>query len=155
MNPTTNRVYVSNNGSNNVSAVQDAPPAAPALVTPAATWYFAVGNTTQGATALATTWNLLEGSTQAPFTEFIEILNPQPSTMSAHVDFDLPSGQVIGRDFQIGPNRPLILSVNQIVPNSPVSARITTSMPSVVERTMFMNKLGELGGTDTIGVAGS
>lgn len=110
---------------------------------------------TQGATALATTWNLPEGSTQAPFTEFIEILNPQPSTMSAHVDFDLPSGQVISRDFQIGPNRPLILSVNQIVPNSPVSARITTSMPSVVERTMFMNKLGELGGTDTIGVAGS
>ena len=109
---------------------------------------------TQGATALATTWNLPEGSTQDPFTEFIEILNPQSATMGVHIDFDLPNGQVIGRDFQIAPNRPLSLNVNQLVPNSPVSARITTSLPSVVERTMFISKLGSLGGHDTIGIPG-
>jgi YVTN family beta-propeller protein len=110
---------------------------------------------TQGASALATTWNLPEGSTQPPFTEFIEVLNPQSITMGVHIDFELPTGQVIGRDFQVAGNRPLILNINQIVPNTPLSARVTTSLPSVVERIMFLNKLGSLGGTDTIGIAGT
>ena len=108
---------------------------------------------TQGATALASTWFLPEGSTQTPFTELITILNPTSSNMSAHIDFDLPTGQVIGRDFLISPNREFVLNVNNVIPNSPVSARVSTSQPSVVERILFFNKLGSLGGTDTIGIS--
>ncbi|MGH2459059.1 MAG: hypothetical protein ACRDIY_09360, partial [Chloroflexota bacterium] len=108
---------------------------------------------TQGATALASTWFLPEGSTQPPFTEVIAILNPTASNMSAHIDFDLPSGQVIGRDFLISPNREFVLNVNDVISNSPVSARVSTSQPSVVERILFFNKLGSLGGTDTIGIS--
>ena len=105
-----------------------------------------------GAPAPATSWFLAEGSTQPPFTEQIFILNPNPTTMSVHVDFDLPGGQVVGRDFTIAPTRPLMLDVNQIVPNTPVSAHVTTSLPSVVERQMFFTKFGSLGGTDAIGI---
>ncbi|MBI2939481.1 MAG: hypothetical protein HYY04_03505 [Chloroflexi bacterium] len=108
---------------------------------------------TQGASELKSEWNLAEGSTQAPFTEVIAILNPHAAVMNVHVDFELPGGQVIGRDFTIGPTRKLSITVDQIIPDSPVSARVTTSLPSAVERTLFLNKLGSLGGTNTIGIA--
>ncbi|MBX6771105.1 MAG: hypothetical protein IRY83_05225 [Chloroflexi bacterium] len=105
-----------------------------------------------GSTELATEWFLAEGSTQPPFTEVISILNPNSATMAVHIDFELPGGQVIGRDFQIGPTRPLEINVNAQVPGTPVSAHITTSLPSVVERQMFLQKLGALGGTDALAV---
>jgi hypothetical protein len=109
---------------------------------------------TAGATTLSTTWFLAEGSTQAPFTEMIYILNPNPAMMSAHIDFDLPGGQVVGRDFTVLPTRTLTIRVNDLIVDSPVSAKVTTSLPSVVERAMFFQKLGSLGGDDTIGIQG-
>lgn len=105
-----------------------------------------------GVNALRTTWNLAEGSTQSPFTENIYVLNPNSSSMSVHIDFQLPGGQVIGHDFTVGPTAFLTVPVNSLVPNSPVSARITTSLPSAVERQMFFRKLGSLGGTDATGI---
>ena len=108
---------------------------------------------TAGATDLATTWLLPEGSTQPPFTEVIPIFNPTGATVFAHLDFQLPSGQVIRRDVTVGPNRTVPVNVNSIVPNSPVSTRITTSAPEVVERLMLFDKLGSRGETDTIGIS--
>lgn len=108
---------------------------------------------TQGAAALATTWNLPEGSTAPPFDELISILNPHAQVMNVHVDFQLPNGQVIGRDFAIGPTRNLVIRVDDIILNSAVSARVTTSLPSAVERTMLFGKAGSLGGHNTIGIA--
>lgn len=105
-----------------------------------------------GASALQTQWFLAEGSTQPPFTQYIYILNPNSATMTAHIDFLLPGGQVVGRDFTIGAGRPITINVNSIVPNTPNSARVTTSLPSVVERQMFFVKIGSLGGTDAIGI---
>lgn|GEM_PF-4650019 len=107
---------------------------------------------TPGSPDLATTWFLPEGSTQQPFTEQIYILNPNSATMTAHVDFELPGGQIVPRDFTVGPTRSILIAVNTIVPNSAVSATITTSLPSLVERQMFFSKLGSLGGTDAIGM---
>jgi len=105
-----------------------------------------------GASALATQWFLAEGSTQQPFHEFIFILNPNSTSMTAHLDFLLPSGQVVSRDVAVPANTPLSVDVNSLVVNSPVSARITTSLPSVVERQMFFVKNGSLGGTDALGI---
>jgi len=103
-----------------------------------------------GSPDLATQWFLAEGSTQFPFTEFIFILNPNPTATNATVSFQLPGGQVVTRTFAIAPTRSLTINVNDIVPNSPVSASITTSQPSVVEREMFFTKLGSLGGHDSL-----
>lgn len=105
-----------------------------------------------GAPSPRTQWFLAEGSTQSPFTQYIYILNPNASTMTAHIDFLLPGGQVVGRDFTIGSGRPITVNVNSIIPNTPNSARVTTSLPSVVERQMFFVKIGSLGGTDAIGI---
>ena len=62
----------------------------------------------------------------------------------------MPGGQVVSRNFTIGPRRPLTIDVNNVIPNSPVSATITTSLPLVVERQMFFTKQGSLGGHDAL-----
>ncbi len=103
-----------------------------------------------GSTALTTGWNLAEGETRAPFDEVISILNPNDATMSVHIDFQLATGQVIGRDFSIGPNRKLEVPVDNILSGAN-SARVTTSLPSVVERTMYIFKGGLIGAHNTVG----
>ena len=107
---------------------------------------------TQGATEPSTTWYLAEGSTASPFTEYISILNPNAEPISVHLDFDLPNGQVVGRELSVEKERKLTVNVNDILPNTAVSARITTSLPTVVERTMLFGKPGSLGGHNTIGI---
>jgi len=107
---------------------------------------------TQGASDLATVWNLAEGATTPPFDEIIAILNPHEAAMSVHIDFQLPNGQVIGRDIALGPTRNLVVRVDDIIPNDAVSARVTTSLPSVVERVMFINKFGAVGLHNSIGI---
>lgn len=72
--------------------------------------------------------------------------------MNARVEFYRTDGSTIAREYTIGPTRKLSLDVGSIVPNSPVSARVTTSVPSVVERTMFFVKGGNLGSTNTMGI---
>jgi hypothetical protein len=106
---------------------------------------------TQGTAQLATVWNLPEGETRAPFNEYIAILNPNASEMGVHVDFQLQNGLVVGRDLTIGAMRKKSLFVDEIVDGAN-SARITTSLPSVVERTMFMEKFGVRGGHNTLGI---
>ena len=73
--------------------------------------------------------------------------------MAAHLDFQLPDGRVVGRDVTIGPEQTARIDVNAIVPNRPVSTKVTTSVPAVVERLMFFAKGGALGGTDAIGIS--
>ena len=107
---------------------------------------------TQGASTLSTVWNLAEGSTAPPFTEVVAVLNPNNSSIIANFEFFLEGGQVVTRQFTIGPNRKFSLTVDDIIPNAAVSTRVTTSLPTVVERTLFLAKLGNLGATNTIGI---
>jgi len=106
----------------------------------------------QGATALATEWDLAEGSTQPPFTTIIAVLNPNYQNMVVRADFELENGQVITQLFGVGPSRKLSINVNSILPGNAFSTKVTTSLPSVVERTMFFQKLGSTGATNAIGL---
>lgn len=106
-----------------------------------------------GSPSLSTTWNLAEGSTQNPFSTVLAILNPNDQTMTARVDFQLEGGQVISRDLTIAAARKLSVNVGDILVNSAFSTRVTTSLPSVVERTMFFQKPGGTGATNALGVA--
>jgi hypothetical protein len=106
---------------------------------------------TTGSPELATVWNLAEGETSPPFNEYIAILNPHASEMTVHIDFQLETGVVIGRDFTVGPTGKTSVFVDELIPRSN-SARISTSLPSVVERTMFMENFGGRGGHNTIGI---
>lgn len=106
-----------------------------------------------GAVALATQWNLPEGSTQMPFSTTIAILNPNSTALSARLDFQLENGQVVTREFAVSANAKLSVNVNDLLPNNAFSTRVTTSLPSAVERTMFLNKLGSIGVTNAVGIA--
>ena len=105
-----------------------------------------------GATTLATQWNLPEGSAQPPFTTVIAILNPQPDAMNARVDFLLENGQVVTREYVVGPSRKLAVNANDVVPGNAFSTRVLLSIPGVVERTMFFQKSGATGVTNTVGI---
>jgi hypothetical protein len=105
-----------------------------------------------GSPSLGTTWSLAEGSTQSPFSTVIAILNPNNQAMTARIDFQLEGGQVTSRDFTIGAARKLSVNVGEILVNSAFSARVTTSLPGVVERTMFFQKAGGTGATNAIGI---
>jgi len=108
---------------------------------------------TQGTTALATSWHFAEGETRAPFDELITILNPQSTAMGAHIDFELENGQVIGRDFAVAPNSKLEIPVDNILTGAN-SASVRTTLPSVVERIMYIFKRS-IGATDSTGFPGS
>ncbi|HEX2988157.1 MAG TPA: hypothetical protein VHS06_08315 [Chloroflexota bacterium] len=106
---------------------------------------------TIGATGLATQWNLAEGSTQPPFQTSISVLNPSSSATAVRMDFQLENGQVVTRDFIAGAASKLTVNVGDFLPNDAFSTKVTTSQPTVVERLMFLNKLGFLGETDALG----
>jgi photosystem II stability/assembly factor-like uncharacterized protein len=107
---------------------------------------------TVGSPALATVWNLAEGSTAPPFDQIIAIMNPHDQTATATLEFLLETGEVITRDFEILPESKLSIVVDVIVPSTAVSTVVRTSLPTVVERTMFMRKPGGIGGHNTIGI---
>ena len=72
--------------------------------------------------------------------------------MGVTIEFFLEGGQVVTRQFTVGPNRKFSVDVDTIVLNAANSARVTTSLPSVVERAMYFLKGGSTGGHDTIGI---
>lgn len=108
---------------------------------------------TLGASALAMQWNLAEGSTQPPFQTSISVLNPNGSANTVRVDFQLENGQVVTQNLSAGANSKLIVNVGNFLPNNAFSTKVTTSQPAVVERLMFLNKLGSVGETDAVGTS--
>ncbi|HEX9015270.1 MAG TPA: glycosyl hydrolase family 18 protein [Chloroflexota bacterium] len=107
---------------------------------------------TQGASQLGTTWVLPEGSTAPPFVERISVLNPNPSSMDARFEFMVEGGQVQTATVAIAPQRAFDFEVESIVRSGATSARVTTSLPSAVERTMYWAKEGKTGAHDTMGI---
>ncbi|TAK36879.1 MAG: hypothetical protein EPO21_01105 [Chloroflexota bacterium] len=105
-----------------------------------------------GAPGLATEWNFAEGSTAPPFAELISVLNPSGGEMGVTMEFFLEDGQIITRQFTVGPSRKFSVDVSTIVPNSANSARVTTTAPSVVERAMYVLKGRNTGGHTAVGI---
>ncbi len=106
---------------------------------------------TVGASSLAAQWSLAEGSTQPPFQTSISVLNPNGSATAVRMDFQLENGQVITQNFIANANSKLTVNVGDFLSNNAFSTKVTTSQPTVVERLMFLNKLGSVGETDAIG----
>lgn len=107
---------------------------------------------TVGSPVLATTWRLAEGSTAPPFDERINIMNPNPQAAAVNIEFDLESGPPVTRSFIAPAQGKLSIVVDDIIPFNAVSALVTTSIPTVVERTMFINKLDSVGLSTKIGI---
>jgi spore germination protein len=107
---------------------------------------------TQGAPEMGKVWALPEGSTASPFTERISVLNPHAAPMSVRFEFMLENGQTQIQNATIQPGRNYDLDVETVVRSAGISTKVITSLPSVVERTMFWTKEGKVGTHNTIGI---
>lgn len=101
-------------------------------------------------TADARTWFLAEGSTGYGFEEFILIQNPGSEGASAQITFMTPGGAENPYPVGVPPESRVTVRVNDIVPDTDVSARIDSDRDIICERSMYWDDRIE--GTDSIGV---
>jgi hypothetical protein len=97
--------------------------------------------------APATTWYLAEGSTSGDFVLFYLLQNPGPTAATATVRFLRPAPQApIDRSYTIAARSRLTIPVDGVAPevaNADVSAVVTSTVPIVVERAMYLNRPGQ------------
>lgn len=108
------------------------------------------GTNVVGTPVLSQDWFLPEGSTKQPFTEEIALLNPGDHAAKLAVTFMKSDGTADTRSFAMNPTSRLTLRVNDLVPDSEVSARVTSDSPIAVERSMYF--ANGLGGTSSFGI---
>jgi hypothetical protein len=110
--------------------------------------------TVQGAfmvdTADNRVWYLSEGSTARGFEEFILIQNPGAAAAVVDIDFMTPAGIQPTHEMSVPAQSRVTLRVNDVLPDTDVSARVTADHDVICERSMYWNNRIE--GTDSIGV---
>jgi hypothetical protein len=105
------------------------------------------------------TWYLAEGSTSGPFDLFYLLQNPNDAPATALVRFVRPLGlPPIEKTYTLPPASRTTLIVDTADPalaSTDVSAVITSSLPIIVERAMYLSRPGEpfAAGHDGAGVA--
>jgi len=102
-------------------------------------------STTVGSPELANNWFLAEGSTAPPFDTVIAFVNPGSGTATVNINFELETGSVVPFQLSVPPQAKRSLLVDDLFPFAALSARIEVNQPVVVERTMYISKLGRLG----------
>lgn len=97
------------------------------------------GTCSIGAVSTSRTWYLAEGCTGHGFEEYILVQNPSKDPCSISVRFMKKDGSSTLRNYDLPPECRFTIGVNEIVPGSDLSARITSSQPVLVERAMYWN----------------
>ncbi len=103
-----------------------------------------------GVAQLSKVWYLPEGSTAAPFDEFVLVANPGGSPANVVADFMREDGSAVSRSFPLKPGGRLTIDANAEVPNAAISTRIRSDQPVVAERSMYWD--GMAGGTNAVGI---
>jgi matrixin/thrombospondin type 3 repeat protein len=110
---------------------------------------FVAGHGSAGVTAPATSWFLAEGATGGFFDLFLLIANPSPQAALVQVEYLLPSGGTITKQYAVAAESRFTIYVDdEQVPagsgvrplaNTSVAARITSmnAVPIIVERAMW------------------
>jgi hypothetical protein len=100
-----------------------------------------------GVASPATTWYLAEGSTSGDFALFYLLQNPNPTATTATVRYLRPLGQPpIERQYSLAPNSRTTIPVDDEGPelaSTDVSAVISAGQPIIVERAMYMTRMGQ------------
>jgi hypothetical protein len=107
----------------------------------------------EGAVKPSTTWYMAEGATHSGFKLFYLIGNPDATQAQVEVRYLLPAPQAaIVKTYSVAPHSRLDLWVNLEDPGlaaTDVSAVITSSVPVVVERSMYLDTGGLFFGSGT------
>jgi len=96
------------------------------------------------------TWYLAEGSTAHGFEEYILIQNPGTTTANAIVSLMGPAGALPPQTMAVAPQSRATLRVNDVAPDTDVSAQVTADQNIICERSMYWG--GRVEGTDSIGI---
>jgi hypothetical protein len=97
-------------------------------------------------TAPSTQWYLAEGSTSGEFALFYLIQNPGATAATATIRYLLPFGPPIVRSYALPPSSRTTIPVDDQgaeLASTDVSADITATQPIIVERAMYMTRLGQ------------
>jgi Family of unknown function (DUF5719)/Domain of unknown function (DUF362) len=97
----------------------------------------AEGHDSIGTSRAATDWYLAEGHTADGFETWIEIMNPDDGQARADITYMTPEGKVPGPSVSIPPFARRTVFAADTVPNTDVSARVTSDRPVVVERSVY------------------
>jgi len=95
------------------------------------------GHDSIGTDSGATDWYLAEGHTADGFETWIEIMNPGDTEAKAAITYMTPNGTVPGPSVSVPSFARRTVFVADTVPNTDVSAKVTSDRPVVVERSMY------------------
>ena len=84
------------------------------------------------------TWYFAEGSTQPPFDTWILLQNPGRVAANVQVAYQRPDGSQVFQSIVVGPTSRYSIFVNQVLPNTPFSARIDADQPVFAERSLLL-----------------
>lgn len=104
------------------------------------------GHDSVGAPAPSNRWYMAEGNTGDGFETWILIQNPQESEAHTTITFLTVDGQRKDVALTLPPTSRRSLFVNTLLPDSELSAMVSSDQPVVVERTMYFRQTGGHGG---------
>jgi hypothetical protein len=99
-----------------------------------------------------TEWYLAEGYTDQGFETWVLVQNPGDEFCDVTFTFMEPGGKNTVLKYLVAPRSRFTVGVDEILPASEVSTRVSSDHPIIVERAMYFNERS--GGTDSIGIRG-
>lgn len=112
------------------------------------------GHASPGVTEPGRTWYVAEGYTGKGFDTFVLIGNPGSRAAFVHATYMLPDGTALKGYYEVPPYSRRSVHLNEVegLSGTDVSARIDSSVPVVVERSMYFDYLGVRGGSNSTAV---
>jgi hypothetical protein len=97
-------------------------------------------------------WYLAEGYTDQGFETWVLVQNPGDDPRRVTMTFMEPGGRNTVRTYDVAPRSRFTVGIDQILPASEVSTRVSADGPVIVERAIYFN--GRSGGTSSLGIRG-
>jgi hypothetical protein len=97
------------------------------------------GTCSIGACSPSRTWYLAEGYTDQGFEEYVLVQNPQSTYNNITVTFMERNGANTIKQWLLGPKSRFTIGVDNYLPASEVSVKVTAESPVLVERAMYWN----------------
>ena len=113
------------------------------------------GTASCGSNAANTTWYLAEGYTGGEFDTFILLYNPGDKEASVNLRFQTDAGQVVPIQESVLPHSRFTVKTDDVLTDSSFSTAIDSTEPILVERAMYFNFQGRMGGHASAAVTSS
>ncbi len=112
------------------------------------------GHDSPGVTGAGTRWYLAEGYTGGAFDTYILIQNPNGVAAKARVNYLLPGGATVTRDYPVAASSRRTIHVDEVpgLAATDVSFMVESDQPVVVERSMYFDYKGITEGSNSTAV---